>query len=264
MARSKNFGVIRGKLGGYAWYKQKGVGDTIVRSINEGMSERVKTDAAFANTRLNAAEFGSAGSFSGAMVRVVSKRWRTILNPFATGQMTKEVQRLIKQDVTNDWGERVLSVAGWQDVVRARLNMLTKLSYADNFSTDITAHADAEGSPIAISVAITAQTSEALAARGAEGVVYEFYREVVGAPAFDPSAKAYTNATSEVVLMGSVDHEIGQALTEEVTTTTEATAEGTGEVVNLLVVALPYRMINNKQYILQELCSMHVSPIVLG
>lgn len=262
MAKSSELLGLRGKVAGKSFYAMKGVEGTLVRSINEGMSNRVKNDAAYANTRLNAAEFGSAGSMAGAVIRTVSKRWRTILQAFATAQLTKSVRNLIIQDTTNAWGQRLLSVAGWQDAVRDAVSLLVKNSYADNFANEITAEVRSVGQVISVKVAVTDHDSEALIGLGADGVRYEFYRQRITAPAFVNGK--YTAPVASVEFIGALDTTIGTAVSQPVTGAPVAEGEDAGTMESVIVVALPTRTVNGGTYVLQELCSCDWLPITIG
>lgn len=262
MAKSSELLGLRGKVAGKSFYAMKGVEGTLVRSINEGMSNRVKNDAAYANTRLNAAEFGSAGSMAGAVIRTVSKRWRTILQAFATAQLTKSVRNLIIQDTINAWGQRLLSVSGWQDAVRDSVSRLVKNSYAENFSTSITASASAAGQTIQAQLATTDHDSEALISLGADGVRYEFYHQRVVTPTFVNGK--YTAPAASVEFIGAIDTKIGIAATQQVAGTPIADGEDAGTIESVIVVALPTRTVNGETYVLQELCSCEWLAIDYG
>ena len=262
MAKSSELLALRGKVAGKSFYAMKGVEGTLVRSINEGMSNRVKNDAAYANTRLNAAEFGSAGSMAGAVIRTVSKRWRTILQAFATAMLTKAVRNLIIQDQINPWGQRLLSVEDWQISVRESVSRLVKNSYSENFANAITAMASAADRMITVDVSTTAQDSEALVSLGADGVRYEFYRQRIVSPRFINGK--YTAPVASVESIGSVDTVIGTPVTQQVSGTPVADGEDTETIESVIVVALPTRTVNNETYVLQELCSCEWLPITIG
>lgn len=262
MAKSSELLGLRGKVAGKSFYAMKGVDGTLVRSINEGMSNRVKNDAAYANTRLNAAEFGSAGSMAGAVIRTVSKRWRTILQAFATAMLTKAVRNLVIQDTANPWGQRLLSVSGWQDAVRDAVSRLVKNSYAENFANGIAASASGVSRPVSVNIVTTSQDSEALVSLGAHGVRYEAYCQRITAPAFVNGK--YTAPVASVEFIGAVDTRIGAADTHALTGTPVANGENSGTIESVIVVALPTRTVNDETYVLQELCSCEWLPITIG
>lgn len=261
MAKQSGIHQLRGKYGNNVYYTQKGVAGGLVRKINEGMSNRVKNDAAFANTRRNAAEFGAAGNFAGASVRSISQRWRTILDPFATGKLGKDMLPLIKADATGEWGQRGLSGTTWQDIFRQKLAGYAKNQYSENFAVGLTAKYDTES--LSVEGTTTAQTSEGLLARGAEGVVYEFYLYTSEFGVFSEAAEKYQSSVSSIDLMGSVDAEIGAVTSLAVSKTftsgyyTDADTRATA----VLVVAKPYKVVNNVKYTLQELCSFDLIKI---
>lgn len=261
MAKSSELLALRGKVAGKSFYAMKGVEGTLVRSINEGMSNRVKNDAAYANTRLNAAEFGSAGSMAGAVIRTVSKRWRTILQPFATAMLTKSVRNLIIQDIVNPWGQRILSGTGWQPVVREAVGRLVKNSYTENFANGIEASAASADQAVTIDISTTAQDSEALVSLGADGVRYEFYRQIITVPAFLNGK--YTAPAASVDFINAIDTVIGTSVTQQLQGSPLFVGEDSETIESVIVVALPTRTVNGETYVLQELCSCEWLPITL-
>lgn len=260
MAKSSELLALRGKIAGKSFYSMKGVEGTLVRSINEGLSNRVKNDAAFANTRLNAAEFGSAGNFAGALVRTVSKRWRYILKAFTTAAMTKALREMIQLDSTSNWGQRTVMITGWKDLIRQSLQMMVKNSYDESFANDIAA-SYVLGSGLTATVTVLASDSVELQSKGADGVRYELYLQRSTPPEFDSNSGKYDKAIADDLFLGSSDAPIGTA-----TTVSGINAnyfpETEKQFDNVLVVALPYRTINSQKHILQELCSCKwVGPV---
>lgn len=106
MAKQLGIHQIRGKVGGRSYYKTKGVEEGISRSINPGMSSRVKNGDEYANTRLNNAEFGNANKIATAAFNSVNTRKRGMMRNFAISAMTKVALEDIKQG-TGAWGARV-------------------------------------------------------------------------------------------------------------------------------------------------------------
>lgn len=105
MAKQLGIHQIRGKVGGRSYYKTKGVEEGISRSINPGMSARVKNGDEYANTRLNNAEFGNANKIATAAFNSVNTRKRGMMRNFAISAMTKVALEDIKQG-TGAWGAR--------------------------------------------------------------------------------------------------------------------------------------------------------------
>lgn len=105
MAKQLGIHQIRGKVGGRSYYKTKGVEEGLSRSINPGMSARVKNGDEYANTRLNNAEFGNANKIATAAFNSVNTRKRGMMRNFAISEMTKVALEDIKQG-TGVWGTR--------------------------------------------------------------------------------------------------------------------------------------------------------------
>lgn len=105
MAKQLGIHQIRGKVGERSYYKTKGVEAGISRSINQGLSARVKSAAEYANTRLNNAEFKNANAIAAAAFRSVANRNRGMMVNFAVADMTKRALDDIKQG-TGAWGAR--------------------------------------------------------------------------------------------------------------------------------------------------------------
>lgn len=105
MAKQVGLHQIRGKVGEHSYYRQTGVSAGIIRAINQAMSGKVKNDDAFANTRLNNAEFGQACRIAAAIARYVSPKYRPMILPFSQSKLAKLILEQIKLDNAN-WGQR--------------------------------------------------------------------------------------------------------------------------------------------------------------
>lgn len=252
---------MRGKVDGMSYYKMKGVAEGLVRGINAGMSDRVKTADAYANTRKNAAEFAAAGKYSGAVIRSITKRWRTILDSFSTGNLQKLVISLVRGDSTHVWGQRVLTGSNYQLALRQRIEEFVKFAFRDNvfsgFSCSHTAPT-ADSSTYTVSLDIAADDCEVLRQRGADGVVVEAWVQKSTYPEFVEGAGDFGPATSTVEFLGSVDHTIGSATQETITAAAAGYENEDAYMTNVLLIALPYKTIGGENNTLQEICSMAI------
>lgn len=106
MAKQVGIHQIRGKVGERSYYRTKGVEAGLSRSINQGMSARVKTGAEYANTRLNNAEFKNANAIATVAFNSVNTRKRGMMRNFAISAMTKGALEDIKQG-SGAWGVRL-------------------------------------------------------------------------------------------------------------------------------------------------------------
>lgn len=127
MAKQSGIHQLRGKVGEHSYYKQTGVASGLVRSINQGMSARVKTSEEYANVRLNNAEFGQAGRIAKVLGMMITPKYRPMILPFSQSKICKVLLDAIKQDTTAPWGQRNVSsmVSGAAVLVNA-LNSVRK------------------------------------------------------------------------------------------------------------------------------------------
>lgn len=262
MAKQSGIHQLRGKIRGMSYYRQKGVKDGLARQINDGMSKRVKEDEGYLNTRLNAREFGSAGSFAGAAIRAISERQRTMLKDFATGNLAKAVRDVIIQDSTHPWGERNLSGNTWQEEMLARISSYAKNEFSSYvggvWDVDVADEGDARWTPNA---ELPSGWGSLLAAKGATGAYIDMYAYRVELQEFvGVSDKGF----SAVAPVASADAVIGTATT----LTTPATMapdfsglQNDNDMQGVLVVVRPYQEVSGQKYIRQELCTFGLFPV---
>lgn len=110
MAKQRGLHQIKGKVGEYSYYSQTGVSGGLIRKINEGLSARVKSDAAYANTRLNNQEFGAAAETAALLGKTVVPKFRPMILPFSQSKMAKEILKVARENTAN-WGQRVVTSA---------------------------------------------------------------------------------------------------------------------------------------------------------
>ncbi len=260
MAKQQGIHQIRGKVGEMSYYRQKNVATGLVRSINQSMSKRVKEDAAFANTRLNAAEFGAAGNYAGACVRAISMRWRTILNPFATGHLVKPILEGMKLDTSSEWGQRNLGIDYMQEI-QDMINQEAKNDYQQSFAIPtVTVTPHGVGNILKDwewELNTEDDTSSNLLAKGATGVRYELYAYRASFGKYSDIVGKYLKSTTSVIRLGGNDTQIGrgESWSESQTVVQNTATNDPGVIGALLCVALPYKAIGLQRYFLQELCS---------
>lgn len=104
MAEQKGLFRVRGTLGGVNFYSSKD-GD-LAREKGGVSKDKIRNDPAFARTRENGMEFGTAGS--------TGKMLRDLLRPYmmnasdgrVASRLTKTMMQLLKLDTTSDRGKR--------------------------------------------------------------------------------------------------------------------------------------------------------------
>ena len=139
MAKQSGLHQIKGKVGEYSYYKQTGVNGGLVRSINQGMSARVKNDEGYANTRLNNVEFGGACNVAANLGKMVTTKFRPMILPFSQSKMAKAVLELAKSAGGN-WGERAVPADSYQQLGEILSSMSKRdfsefVSVAQEFNT---------------------------------------------------------------------------------------------------------------------------------
>ncbi|MBQ5890642.1 MAG: hypothetical protein IIW73_06810 [Clostridia bacterium] len=260
MAKQSGIHQLRGKIRGMSYYRQKGVKDGLARQINDGMSKRVKEDVGYLNTRLNAREFGSAGSFAGAAIRAISERQRTMLKDFATGNLAKAVRDVIIQDTTHPWGERNLTGTAWQAEMLARISSYAKNDFSSyvggNWLVDVSSGDN--GIEWANSSSLPAGWGSLLAAKGATGAYIDMYSYQVELQEF---AGTSDKGFSETALVQSADLKIGEADEFDGVVFLASQFDGANaanKMQGFLVVVRPYQEVGTQKYIRQELCTFAI------
>lgn len=263
MAKQSGLHQLRGKVGEFSYYKQTGVSSGLIRSINQGMSARVKTSDEYANVRLNNSEFGQGGRIAAVLGRCITPKFRPMILPFSQSKMAKLILEYIKNDTTAPWGQRNLTETNAGEVQVAALNSVAKNSL-DDFGLSI--NIDEENLELGIDA--TAQTVNKLAAIGAEGLIIRFLamstwigRFVSNTDRYFPSAPSYNafEGTFDNITEGadfSITYSLPAAPPQRLPV---FAATRTG-----LLIVMPYRTINEHEYILQEHCTFKAFIIADG
>ena len=243
MAKQSGLHQIRGKVGEHSYYKQTGVSAGLIRSINQGMSARVKTGEEYANTRLNNAEFGQACRIAAVLGKLITPKYRPMILPFSQSKMAKMILEEIKTK-TGNWGQRDLGTGDVDTLVRA----LNSTSKNDFESYGLTINEDdqlVESNPDLMAAK--------LSAIGADGYHVICTSCVVGVGKWSASSGTYIISLANKNA-DEADFETGDDLALPAFANAYPSALMTSFNI-FLVVALPYRTINNEKHILQEYCT---------
>lgn len=135
MAKQRGLHQIKGKVGEYSYYSQTGVSGGLIRKINEGLSSRVKNDAAYANTRLNNREFGAAADTASLLGKTVVPKFRPMILPFSQSKMAKEILKLAREHAAS-WGQRVVTSADTERLCEI-LSAMSKRDYTEFISLNV-------------------------------------------------------------------------------------------------------------------------------
>lgn len=254
MAKGINTFQQLGKIDGRKYYRMKGVDGIISSNINTGMSNKVKNDAAYDNTRRNNSEFGMATSTAGAAVKSLSLRWRYLLIPFATAQAAKTILAAAKADTTAAWGSRAISPEALLATYPVSMQKVVKNDVSDfgNISGKVTQEEDV------YTLHLTGEDlhNEKAEAAGCDGVRVVLIDGVISpSTGGDKDTKAVP-ASQQTEVLATQEVEFGGDLTLSVA----APLIGYGHAQSSLAplgyaVLLPYRTINGEKVIMQEFAS---------
>lgn len=262
MAKQRGLHQIKGKVGEYSYYSQTGVSGGLIRKINEGLSSRVKTDAAYANTRLNNQEFGAAADTASLLGKTVVPKFRPMILPFSQSKMSKDILKLAREHTAN-WGQRVVTS---EDTVRLCeiLSSMSKRDINDFVSVSVTRTSATEATLLGniSSDQATAMSSVGITTFSLRAVQYDIATGQWVPLAQEMSTGYLAVKESVNVFDEETIYEGGSnANTEDITVATfipEANHSGHQIVV---FVALPMREINGTPHILQEYCSFVAMPL---
>lgn len=269
MAKQSGIHGIRGKINGVSYYSSKN-GGQLIRKINEGMSSRVKTAKEYANTRLNNAEFGAAGSLAGAIVRPISQRWRFILDSITTGKLVKAIKAAMMQDTAKPWGERVVpltEMAHLQDVFNGFSKNEMPQEIVNTLQDYLRFNPPSKHLEIEESANMTVDTAQLLLDKGATHFSTKVFAFNVRKPYIGADGKTYVPADSFMVDITATFGGSNTAIEKNAAIVVSASIENAPAVLNeeahlggVLVVFLPERKVGNEYFTLQELCSAYWCP----
>lgn len=137
MPKQSGLYQIKGKFEQRSYYRPKNMSTGVFRSINQQMSERVKTEPNYAITRNYAGEFGCASSWANkttsylntlAPISNLTKK-RTDIAQSALG--------MIRQDTAHEFGKRTLTIDRWQETMMSLFNNLPRVSFDGTFGSNM-------------------------------------------------------------------------------------------------------------------------------
>lgn len=256
MAKQSGIHQLRGKVGEHSYYRQTGVQSGIVRAINQGMSSKVKTDEAFANTRLNNAEFGQAGRIASVLARFIVPKFRPMVLPFSQSRMAKVLLDDIKQAIGN-WGQRNINDPKGEMLSEA-LNIVSKNSISE-WVESVTYNSTTS----AVNVQLNPNFVSKMADLGISGL---HMRLVAASPWIGTFSQTEDRYASSYARGNNYDKQINEENDPDVLFPNVAfrptlpSGWPATESRFFLVILLPYREINNVEHILQEYCTFGAYP----
>lgn len=262
MAKQSGLHQLRGKVGEHSYYRQTGIVPGLVRSINQGLSSRVKTGIEYANTRLNNAEFGAAAGVAGLLGKMVTPKYRPMILPFSQSKMAKDILEIARQR-GGSWGQRVVTSADTAALCET-LTKTSKLVLSDFVSANFSRE---DSTTLEVAVNVTELQSTALAELGISGVAMSIV-------AFGLATGKYVAAeggihksnyriddysSSSVAIVPGESASMSESISIPATFTPDPDLYN-GHRIAVLVL-MPYRTINSVRHTLQEYCSFVAVPI---
>lgn len=253
MAKQSGIHQLRGKVGEHSYYRQSGVAAGLVRSINQGMSQRVKTDEAYANVRLNNAEFGNGCDIAGQLGRIVVPKFRPMVINFSQSRMSKAVLALIKEG-TEPWGQRGLNTGNV-----ANLNDILSDTAKYPFANFINSYSVARGANnLTVTFGFAPGFENLMDAIGCDSITISVTAVQFLAGKYNDSISKYQKSYSRALGSGDFTYNSTETEGEETLNILPPVMPASGSYVStimLVFVIMPIRTINSAPYIMQEYCT---------
>lgn len=262
MAKQSGIHQLRGKVGEHSYYRQTGISSGLMRSINQGLSQRVKTGEEYANTRLNNTEFGAAANVAGLLGQMVQPKFRPMVLPFSQSKMAKEILKVARQHAEN-WGQRVVTSEDTAKLCEI-LSSTSKRNINEFLSVDVTR---TSASIANVSAEYSNEQASLMASLGISNISVSAVQIDLATGQWNPLALEmatgyfYRRDSDDPLSEQSIVAGTGYSGDTDINVDTfvpEANHSGHQIVV---FVALPARTINGVSHILQEYCSFVAMPL---
>lgn len=265
MAKQSGLHQIKGKVGEYSYYKQTGVPGGLIRSINQGLSARVKNGAEYANTRLNNQEFSAAANVAGVLGKLVVPKFRPMILPMSQAKMAKDILKVAREN-TASWGQRVVTSADTARLCEI-LSSMSKRDVNEFVSLGIE-RADAD--TITLSVVSSPDQTTLMSQLGITHLTVKALQYNVATGQWVPAGQMMTTSYFELVTSSyPFDTEpltpgVQMNASEDMESSPFIPAPNHSGHQIVVVVVLPIREINSIEHILQEYCSFAALEVPAG
>lgn len=255
MAKQSGLHQLRGKVGEHSYYKQTGVASGLVRSINQGMSSRVKTSEEYANVRLNNAEFGQAGRIAKVLGQFITPKYRPMILPFSQSKMCTVLLNAIKKDTSAAWGKR--NVPFLDSGVTVLIDALNSVRKNDPESFGISIRMNEDKLEVYSNEVITQSKLDSIGASGFDARIIAAC-PWIGTALVDGYGESFARAN----IYDNFDNGAGDSWDVDYAFRPVPPKDWPAFQQNFFVVIiLPYRTVNRVKYTLQEHCTYFASAI---
>lgn len=261
MAKQSGLHQIRGKVGEHSYYRQTGISSGLIRSINQGMSARVKNGDEYANTRLNNSEFGAAANVAALLGKTVAPKFRPMILPFSQSKMAKEILKVAREHTAN-WGQRVVTSDDTSKLCEI-LTAVSKRDYAEFFSAQVTA---SSATTINVRAEYSATQAALMESLGINALSISAAQIDLATGQWIPSAQMMSTGyiaqvQRDSLFDGSIIEPTGGDADNDVDLATFVPSANHSAHRIVVFVFLPIRNINGTPHILQEYCSFVAMPV---
>lgn len=266
MAKQKSIFKIKGVVDGQSFFYSK-LGGYQLRKINPNMSDRVKTEPAFANTRLAAQEFKGAASTASAIVRGVTSRWRFFSTPKLVGDLTKFLIAQNPLDPSHPWGQRTLTqdvMGNVQNYYNSRQKVQMPSFIQDYFDRKVTYDASTVHLNLSTALTMTLDDQQKLLAQGATHLLVEIWAYEVVFSHYDAILKQWIPALSRLSSMRATSSTLSLKNNEDLIIFPAMTpaiefnpTNQADRMSGVLVTFMPLKRVEGWYHTLQRLCSVY-------
>lgn len=264
MAKQSGIHQIKGKIGEHSYYRQTGISSGLIRQINQGMSERVKTSPEYANTRLNNIEFTIATQTAGALFAGVQPILRPTRTLFRTSRFAAELYHILEHTPGN-WGDVIFTDDSRQEMVMA-MHKFAKRKMSEYADIRLGAY-NSTTHKMSIEIVPQRDIAAYMHAMGANFMRFEVYQLQLYTTAL-PSEVGYVNPAFPVIQPVEVENYDLDASDPGMTITTSIDCYGPSLILGInatflpfiAVVALPIRKTADGEQILQDRCTFTIMP----
>lgn len=266
MAKQKSIFKIKGVVDGQSFFYSK-LGGYQLRKINPNMSDRVKTEPAFENTRLAAQEFKGAASTASAIVRGVTSRWRFFTTPKLVGDLTKYIIAQLPSDPSHPWGQRVLTqnvLANVQNYYNSRQKIQMPSFIQDYFDRKVTYDSNTQHLNLSVALTMTVDDQQQLMLKGATHLLVEIWAYEVVFSHYDAILKQWIPALSRLSSMRAMSSTLSLKENEDLIIFPAATPaiefnpmNQTDRMSGVLITYMPLKRVEGTYHTLQRLCSVY-------
>lgn len=271
MAKQKSIFKIKGVVDGQSFFYSK-LGGYQLRKINPNMSDRVKTEPAFANTRLAAQEFKGAASTASAIVRGVTSRWRFFSTPKLVGDLTKFLIAQNPLDTTHPWGQRSLKwdvMANVQNYYNSRQKVQMPSFIQEYFERKVTYETSTQHLIMSTALTMSIDDQVQLMHKGATHLLVEVWAYEVVFSHYDATLKQWIPALSRLSSQRAISSTLALKDNEDLIIFPAITpaiefkpTNETDRLSGVLITYMPLKRIESTYHTLQRLCSVYWQSIL--